>query len=106
MPRYSLVTLVGNILAPPVLGDYNRDGAIDVADYVEWKTAFGSANLLADGDENGTVDAADYVVWRKAAGQSTATSNVTNLALPEPNCILITCLAFAVAALNRLKLFH
>jgi hypothetical protein len=106
MPRYSLVTLVGNILVPPVFGDYNRDGFVDAADYAEWKTAFGSADPWIDGNKNGTVDTADYVVWRKAAGQSMGMSNITNVALPEPNGILITCFAFAVAALSRSKSFH
>jgi hypothetical protein len=48
-------------------GDYNADGLVDVADYGQWRSTFGSATrLAADGNKNGLVDGADYVLWRDA----------------------------------------
>ncbi len=47
-------------------GDYNRDGKIDVDDYVVWKSDYGQFGpaLPADGNGDGVVDAADFVLWR------------------------------------------
>ncbi len=70
------ITLTGTDFAP---GDYNRDGAVDAADYDLWARDYGSTNLLAaDGNEDGAVNAADYTVWRDNAGGSSA------MAIPEP----------------------
>jgi hypothetical protein len=52
-------------------GDYDRNGAVEEADYPVWRQNFGTtsaAGLQADGNGNGSVDAADYVVWRKNLG--------------------------------------
>jgi hypothetical protein len=49
-------------------GDYDRNGAIDGADYDQWKTDFGLAVATAgdgaDGNRDGVVDTSDYTVWR------------------------------------------
>jgi prepilin-type N-terminal cleavage/methylation domain-containing protein/prepilin-type processing-associated H-X9-DG protein len=50
------------------LGDYDRNGSVQVADYELWQQTLGSsasAGDAADGSRNGIVDAADYVLWRK-----------------------------------------
>ncbi|MCA9188306.1 MAG: hypothetical protein KDA99_21910, partial [Planctomycetales bacterium] len=48
-----------------LLGDYNKNGVVDAADYTVWKDNFGSTSSLdADGNGNGTVDAADYTIWK------------------------------------------
>lgn len=71
-------------------GDYNRDGAVDAADYVVWRNTVGQvgASLIADGNGNGVIDAADYLVWRDNFGSAAATSstigNVESSAVPEP----------------------
>ncbi|MEM6798253.1 MAG: matrixin family metalloprotease, partial [Planctomycetota bacterium] len=43
-------------------GDYNRDGTVDVDDFVVWKEQFGMIGdgLAADGNRDGIVDSADY----------------------------------------------
>ena len=57
---------------PALLGDYNRDGIVDAADYTLWRNAL-NANVApysgADGSGNGVVDAADYGVWKSHFGQ-------------------------------------
>jgi glycoprotein endo-alpha-1,2-mannosidase len=74
-----------------VAGDYNRNGAVDAADYVLWrnsirKTGFG---LAADGDRNRVVDSADYSFWKTRFGLAAdaASAAFTGLAygtVPEP----------------------
>ena len=71
------------------LGDYDRNGEIEHADYVKWKMDFGTSVTTAgdgaDGNRNGVVDAGDYTVWRNefepaGVGSGAIGSNV----VPEP----------------------
>jgi hypothetical protein len=55
----------------PIPGDYDRNGAVELADYNHWRASFGlsiTPGSGADGNNDGTVDAADYIVWRKNLG--------------------------------------
>jgi hypothetical protein len=52
-----------------VIGDYDRNGTVEQADYGSWTARFGMAvtpGMGADGNQDGTVNSADYVLWRKA----------------------------------------
>lgn len=54
-----------NVLRFP--GDYNKNGRVDAADFVEWRNTEGQAvarGAGADANGNQTVDAADYNIWR------------------------------------------
>jgi hypothetical protein len=56
-----------------LLGDYNKNGTVDSADYVVWRkslTQVVSAYTGADGSGNGVVDQADYDIWRANFGKS------------------------------------
>lgn len=78
-------------------GDYNGDGAVDVADYVVWRNTLGSTNnLAADGSGNGIVDSADYDFWRQRFGTSAGAGAENPLAIPEPATV---CLAITWALL-------
>jgi hypothetical protein len=64
--------VVGATAVP--LGDYNRNGAVDTADYVIWRKTLGSTtNLRANGDNTGAsmgvIDDADYNVWTQNYGE-------------------------------------
>jgi len=72
-----------------VLGDYNRDGEVNAADYTVWADNFASTvDLEADGNGNGVIDAADYTVWADNFGTSVALSGSAR-AIPEPSSIAV-----------------
>jgi hypothetical protein len=73
-------------------GDYNADGEVDLDDYLEWKTTFGSiTQLQSDGDFSGQVDAADFTVWRdNFVGESeVGGSAFVDGAVPEPGSLTL-----------------
>jgi hypothetical protein len=56
-------------------GDYNRDHAVDAADYVMWRKNVGnpvSPFTGADGDGDGSIGAPDHAVWRQNFGITTS----------------------------------
>lgn len=59
---------------PGASGDYNRNGAVDAADYVLWRKTQGamvaSAYVGADGSGNKNVGSEDYTVWRANFGET------------------------------------
>jgi glucose/arabinose dehydrogenase len=76
-------------------GDYDRDGEVDLDDYLKWKADYGTTTPFADGNHDGRVNAADYTVWRNNLGAGGAGAVV-----PEPAAIaLFVQLAAALAAL-------
>ncbi|HEX4414774.1 MAG TPA: hypothetical protein VH107_14160 [Lacipirellulaceae bacterium] len=89
----------------PVAGDYNRDGVVDMRDYIVWRNEAGQSVLQysdADGDGNGVVDTNDYAIWRAQFGQ-TAASGVSNAAVPEPATFVIALLAMVETSLVRTR---
>lgn len=68
-----------------ILGDYNRNGAVDAIDYTLWRNQLGSTTLNPfdgpDGNGDGKVNMADYIIWRSNFGD---TSIQSTLAVPEP----------------------
>jgi hypothetical protein len=90
------------------VGDYNRDGKVDTADYIVWRDSMGStSNLLANGDNTGTsfgkIDAADYTAWRKNFGSTSAGSGaaLSETAVPEPAAwVILLGLAMQVASVR------
>jgi hypothetical protein len=74
-------------------GDYNRDGAVDAADYVAWRKS--PSNF--GGDPNG------YNTWRAHFGRTAGSGATINSAIPEP-CGLVL-LSSTVLALLRCRKF-
>lgn len=70
-----------------ILGDYNRDGAVDAADYTLWRDTQGQpvaqAGMGADGDGDGFIGPGDYRVWLDHYGVKTPA--VTTV--PEPSAL-------------------
>ena len=71
-------------------GDFNRDGIVDSADYVVWRTSIGQSGtgLLADGNGDNQINETDISVWRRNFGQSVAAGSLAAAAgVPEPGSI-------------------
>lgn len=83
--------LAGGILwAAARAGDYNRDGAVDGADYVVWRNGLGT-----------TFTQSDYEVWRSHFGQA-AGSGESLFSTPEPSTrLLLTMVAVAIVQSRR-----
>ena len=68
-------------------GDYNRDGAVDAADYVMWRKTFGQNVTLsgsgADGDGDGIIGQGDYSHWRNRFGNTNGGGQSASSLVPE-----------------------
>jgi hypothetical protein len=76
---------------PSVSGDYNNNGLVDAADYVVWRKGGPLQN-----DPTTGVSAADYTFWRSRFGSITgsgAGDGLSGAAIPEPNALLLLCIA-------------
>lgn len=89
--------------AVPLAGDYNRDGVVDINDYILWRDTLGSTtNLSADGNGNHIIDTGDYIVWRAnfdrpfAGGAGSLAAQV-----PEPSCLVLLSLLLATRTTSR-----
>lgn len=109
LPGEQLQTLTLKLTAEAILaGDYNRDGRVDTADYVVWRSTYGASGAAyngADGDGSGSIGDGDFAVWRSNFGLTAASAggSLTNrAAVPEPSlvAILIGC-SLAVTGLRR-----
>lgn len=99
--------MLGVVTYGPILpGDFNRNGAVDAADYIVWRKSFGqnvARGALAVGNGDGIVDEADYRVWRAHFGATLAGGGATSQgsAVPEPSSSLLLLLALAAVLFAR-----
>jgi endonuclease I len=85
------LTLLGEVL---LAGDYNRDGIVDAADYLNWRSTFGQhvpAYSGADGDGDGQIGEGDHLVWMHNFGDTSpaAGGGSFSAAVPEPGSIAL-----------------
>lgn len=97
-----------DVVAPAsqVVGDYNGDGSVNIADYTVWRNSLGSTvseGTGADGNLNGVIDADDYTVWKLYFGAADGSAGtVATAAVPEPATFqLVALLAAAVVMFRR-----
>ncbi len=95
--RIELTTIDNLQLTPAVAGDYNRDGAVDAADYIVWRNNVGTANPLPNDPIGGTIGLAHFDQWRVHFGQSAGSSSGAgvNGGLPEPTTFVLIVIATA-----------
>ena len=83
-PQFGQEVWVAN-LAPPLPGDYDRDGVVDGADFLLWQRQLGMpatpAGSGADGDASGHVDADDLTHWQDRFSESTNGAPPASLAV-------------------------
>lgn len=66
----------------PAAGDFNADGAVNIADYTVWRNNFGaSTSLPNDTTGEATVGAAQYELWQENFGNTASSENYTQLVL-------------------------
>ena len=97
---------VSNLVASlqPLLGDYNKNGVVDAADYTVWRDHLGTNfDLNFNGDESGAsvgiVDQADYALWQAHFGETLveqrgqhSIDNGARARQPRPGCHWAWCL--------------
>ncbi|MEM8866345.1 MAG: dockerin type I repeat-containing protein, partial [Planctomycetota bacterium] len=87
-------------LALQTEGDYNGDGAADIADYTVWRDALlSSQTLAADGNGDGVINVQDYEVWRATFGVSASTL----VRVPEPSALLMAAAIFPIFLPRRCR---
>lgn len=89
--RIELTTINNAALIPAVAGDYNRDGAVDGADYVVWRNNEGTTKPLPNDPIGGTIGLAHYNQWRAHFGQTAGSGSGAgaNAAIPEPATFML-----------------
>jgi sugar lactone lactonase YvrE len=84
------------LAVPPVtlLGDYNRNGSVDAADYIVWRKGLGSI-----------YNQADYQIWRGHFGESigVGSGTIEANAIPEPSCTSLLLAAVITGGVFRIR---
>ena len=97
---YGANSVVLEVAAAGLLGDYNQNGIVDAADYTVWRDTLGSTtNLAANGNGNTVIDAADLTVWQANFGRALGSGAHETSAVPEPSAGV---LLFGLAAIGIL----
>lgn len=71
-----------------VVGDYNNDGLVGIADYTLWRNNLGSITALANDPIGGTIGTNQYNQWKESFGQSLSTVTSDSLQVPEPPLVI------------------
>jgi hypothetical protein len=94
------------VAEPGLQGDYNDNGVVDAADYVEWRkhnqTNFQLLNEVPDATP-GQATQADYDEWRERFGNSVIGSGSFSDAIPEPANISLVFVGLSITAMFRVR---
>lgn len=119
-------TILTNTIGGPnyLKGDYNKDGEVDLADYVVWRDSVGQTGSEfvlgppimplkqnhppADGNHDFVVDDLDYAIWRAAFGKPGSGGPILSAGastglpqVPEPSGVMLAGLPWLAAAIYR-----
>ena len=109
---FAYVDFNAPLVAPPVdglVGDYNGDGIVNVADYTLWRDNLGGdASAFAEGSRDplnsGPISADDYDSWRGNFGATISPGAVATgqlAAVPEPATCAIALCGVALGLVTR-----
>ncbi|WP_425395395.1 DUF1559 domain-containing protein [Aeoliella sp.] len=82
-----------------LLGDFNGDEIVNIADYTVWRNNLGGDEsvLLGNGNNNGTVDEGDYSLWKSNFGTAgSGSGSVSAATVPEPSSGIAAVIALAL----------
>lgn len=89
------------LVEPFLPGDFNRDGVVNGADFLQWQREFGTAiapGLGADGNRDGLVNAIDLALWKSRYAASIAAP----IAVPEPaGCVVMATFVLGASLLRH-----
>jgi hypothetical protein len=99
--RYGDSNFVATFDLPAVLGDYNGNGTVDVADYVVWRN--NPASLMNEGATPNVVDEQDYIFWRShfGDGSGAGTGVGATSGVPESPAFILLALGGSCLSLGR-----
>ena len=91
---YGASSVLLEVAAAGLAGDYNANGLVDAADYVVWRVNLGSGTALPNDDTTG-VGPDDYNRWKANFGQTAGagSSTLDMSAVPEPAAGVLLILA-------------
>ncbi|WP_442481890.1 beta strand repeat-containing protein [Aeoliella sp. SH292] len=105
----AVLKLVGNDIvlsltaaSSALLGDFNGDGFVNLADYTVWRDNLGATEgtLLSGNGTGGVIDADDYNAWKTNFGASSPGSLIAGTAsVPEPSTVITLLAGLAATAL-------
>ncbi|MEN1679950.1 MAG: hypothetical protein AAGJ46_10170 [Planctomycetota bacterium] len=81
-----LQTTVERVISVALLGDFNRDGSVDTADFTVWRDTLGQAVTpfaAADADGSGVIGVEDYALWRANYGQAVGATTLVRSIAPQ-----------------------
>jgi hypothetical protein len=81
-----------------LVGDYNSDGVVNLADYTVWRDNLGSTVVLPNDATPGVVDASDYENWKSNFGSMAPVGTAASTAVPEPSTVGVAFVALACLA--------
>lgn len=90
---------------PLLIGDYNDDEIVNIADYTVWRNTLGATVAApfdgADGNGNGVVDAGDYTEWKNHFGETTDFGALSTTSVPEPSTALLAVVVAGLVVVGR-----
>jgi hypothetical protein len=101
----STVHIYGTAI-PALAGDFNRNGQVDAADYVQWRNSVANFDPMPNGSGTGIFEGLavpqDYDYWRTNFGRAVGSMAPGTAAVPEPCTLFLV----SILAIHPLRLRH